>query len=109
MTRRRLYNYYLIHKNAEGYDSIYDCYKKPSILKLNAFKYCEEKARVFGGELNALILTYNQQIFTYGFTHYIKGVKYFTVITKSGLNTQEVSKLNDYGYFLVHKNRKDLV
>lgn len=107
MTRRRLYNYYKIHRNCDGFYDIYSCYKRPSTLKLNAFKYCEEKAKLFGGELNAMILTYNQQIFTYGFTHYINGVKYFTVITKSGLNTQEVEELNAYGHYLVYKDRKN--
>ena len=107
MTRRRLYNYYKIHSNGDGYYCLDSCYVKPSYAKINAFKYCNEKAKTAGAELNARILTFNRMMFTYGFTHYIKGIKYFTVITKAGLCTQEVEKLNAYGHYLLYKQRKN--
>lgn len=107
MTRRRLYNYYKIYANGDGYYCLDSCYAKPSSAKIKAFNDCIEKARNARAEFNARILTFNRMMFTYGFTHYINGVKYFTVITKTGLTSQEVEKLNAYGHYLLYKQRKN--
>ena len=107
MTRKRLYNYYKIFSNGDGYYCLDSCYTKPSQEKQKAFNYCLQKAKTANAEFKARILTFNRMMFTFGFTHYINGIKYFTVITKTGITTQEVEKLNAYGHYLLYKNNKN--
>ena len=90
MTRKRFNMYRDIYNNGEGKRTLEECYKKPSIYKQNALKSCEEKQREFGNTSVGEILTYNHQVFTYGFYAYHHHKEYFVVITKYHITMREV-------------------
>lgn len=64
------------------YNSLYQCYDRPSQAKQNAFEYCLELVRALGGE-NYGIIGYNCNAFSFGFTFTNDyGVECFAYITK---------------------------
>ena len=57
-----------------------DCYGSYSYAKGSAFKHCLDYADSFGSN-DYRILSYNCNIFTFGFVAMVEGVRYFLVIT----------------------------
>lgn len=58
-----------------------DVYGRCSRAKENAFEYCRSREREFDS-YNGVITGYNTCTFSYGFTGWCEGKKYFVYITK---------------------------
>lgn len=72
-----VYNYYLL-SNDYG---LRDVYKSYSLYKERAFEYCRNLVAKYNG-IQGRIISFNSNVFTYGFIGEIEGKRAFFYITK---------------------------
>lgn len=77
------------------YEDLFDAYEHPSIYKAQAWEYCINLCREYGGFPSTLkIIGFNCMTFSAGFIGYIDGLKHFFWITKSYDRALPLEKMN---------------